>query len=55
MIKKSGWWIKLNNGVSYLMKKNKIDVFHGMGSFVSKNEIAIQSEEGARKSFNPNI
>lgn len=28
-------------GVAYLMKKNKIDVYHGLGSFVDKNTIQI--------------
>ena len=36
-------------GVEFLMKKNKIDVYHGHGSFISKNEISIKkdsSEDG---------
>jgi dihydrolipoamide dehydrogenase len=33
-------------GLNYLMKKNKIDVFHGHGSFVTKNTIAIAKEDG---------
>ncbi len=32
-------------GIAYLMKKNKIDVFHGMGSFVDKNTIKIEGKE----------
>jgi len=32
------------DGVNYLMKKKKIDVYQGMGSFLSKNEIQIQNE-----------
>ena len=32
-------------GIQYLMKKNKIDVFHGMGSFVDKNTIKIDGKE----------
>jgi dihydrolipoamide dehydrogenase len=28
-------------GVAYLMKKNKIDVYHGLGSFIDKNTIQI--------------
>ncbi|GIV33660.1 MAG: dihydrolipoyl dehydrogenase [Chitinophagales bacterium] len=31
-------------GVAYLMKKNKIDVYHGHGSFISKNKITIKGE-----------
>jgi dihydrolipoamide dehydrogenase len=33
-------------GLNFLMKKNKIDVFHGHGSFVTKNTIAIAKEDG---------
>ncbi|MDW8416041.1 MAG: dihydrolipoyl dehydrogenase [Bacteroidia bacterium] len=29
-------------GVEYLMKKNKIEVFHGHGRFISANEIAVE-------------
>lgn len=32
-------------GIEFLMKKNKIDVFHGHGSFASKNEINITKED----------
>ncbi|MFK7953646.1 MAG: dihydrolipoyl dehydrogenase [Ekhidna sp.] len=32
-------------GIDYLMKKNKIDVFHGMGSFLDKNTIQIDGEK----------
>jgi len=32
-------------GIAYLMKKNKIDVFHGMGSFVDKNTIQIDGKK----------
>jgi dihydrolipoamide dehydrogenase len=34
------------DGVEFLMKKNKIDVYTGMGSFVDKNTISIKSENG---------
>ncbi len=33
-------------GIDFLMKKNKITVFHGLGSFASKNEINITDEKG---------
>ena len=33
-------------GVEFLMKKNKIDVFHGHGSFVDKNTIQIKPTKG---------
>lgn len=32
-------------GIDYLMKKNKIDVFHGMGSFIDKNTIQIDGKK----------
>lgn len=32
-------------GIKFLMKKNKIDVFHGMGSFVDKNTIKVSGKE----------
>ena len=31
-------------GINYLMNKNKIEVIHGHGSFVSKNKISVKSE-----------
>ena len=36
-------------GIDFLMKKNKIDVYHGHGSFKSKNEIIITPKEGTAK------
>ena len=36
-------------GVDFLMKKNKVEVFHGWGSFVDKNTIAIASSDGSSK------
>jgi len=33
-------------GVEFLMKKNKIDVYHGHGSFVDKNTIQIKPAKG---------
>jgi dihydrolipoamide dehydrogenase len=33
------------DGIDYLMKKNKIDVFKGIGSFVSKNIIKVSGEK----------
>lgn len=37
------------DGIDFLMKKNKIDVHHGVGSFVDKNTIKITSEKGDAK------
>lgn len=33
------------NGVNFLMKKNKIDVYTGMGSFTDKNHILVSGEK----------
>src|SRR5690349_4229738 len=33
-------------GIQFLMKKNKIDVYHGMGSFESANKIAVKGNDG---------
>jgi dihydrolipoamide dehydrogenase len=33
------------DGIDYLMKKNKIDVYHGLGSFVNKNTVKISGEK----------
>lgn len=35
-----------SDGVAFLMKKNKIDVHHGVGSFKDKNTILITAENG---------
>ncbi len=32
-------------GIDYLMKKNKIDVFQGLGSFVDKNTISVKGDK----------
>ena len=37
---------KTTEGVAYLMKKNNIDVFTGVGSFVSAKELKITDSEG---------
>lgn len=42
-------------GVEFLMKKNKIEVFTGLGSFLSKNEILISSPEGNKTITAPKI
>ena len=40
------------DGVSFLMKKNKIDVHHGHGSFASANEITVTKEDGTTETLN---
>lgn len=39
------------DGVDFLMKKNKIVVHHGLGSFVDKNTIAITDSNGNKKTI----
>jgi dihydrolipoamide dehydrogenase len=47
MIKRKGEVVKSNNdGIAFLMKKNKIDTYFGLGSFVNKNTIKITDAEG---------
>lgn len=41
-------------GVEFLMKKNKIDVFHGHGSFIDANTIKIAKKEGADEQIKAN-
>ena len=36
-------------GIDFLMKKNKIDVHHGHGSFISANKISIAKEDGSKE------
>lgn len=36
-------------GIAFLMKKNKIDVHHGLGSFIDKNHIKVTDSEGKTK------
>lgn len=44
--RKAGVVSQVTSGVDFLMKKNKIDVFHGMGSFSDKNTIQVTDTEG---------
>ena len=36
---------KLSNGVAYLLKKNKVDVYFGLASFISKNKLLITQSD----------
>ncbi len=40
---------KMNAGVDFLMKKNKITVFNGFGSFVDKKTIKISKSDGSEE------
>jgi dihydrolipoamide dehydrogenase len=47
MIKRKGDVVKANvDGIAFLMKKNKIDVLTGVGSFVDKNTIKVTAKDG---------
>ncbi|MEO8151378.1 MAG: dihydrolipoyl dehydrogenase [Bacteroidia bacterium] len=39
------------DGINFLMKKNKIDVHHGFGSFKSKTEVVVTDEKGGQKTL----
>ncbi len=47
MVKRKGEVVKSNvEGIAFLMKKNKIDVLTGLGSFVDKNTIKVTAKDG---------
>jgi dihydrolipoamide dehydrogenase len=47
MIKRKAGVVKANvDGVAFLMKKNKIDVHTGVGSFVDKNTVLVTATDG---------
>lgn len=47
MITRKAGVVKANvDGIAFLMKKNKIDVHNGVGSFVDKNTIKITAKDG---------
>ncbi len=39
------------DGVAFLMKKNKVDVHHGFGSFVDKNHILVTKDDGSEETL----
>jgi dihydrolipoamide dehydrogenase len=46
MIKRKGEVVsQTTDGINFLMKKNKIDVHHGVGSFVDKNTIKVAGDK----------
>lgn len=50
MIKRKADVVKQTvSGIDFLMKKNKIEVFHGHGSFVNKNKISIAKDDGSKE------
>ena len=46
---------QLNGGISFLMKKHKIDVFNGIASFVSKNKLKVITAETEKLIESKNI
>jgi len=47
MIKRKADVVKQTcDGIAYLMKKNKVDVYTGMGSFVDKNTVKVTASDG---------
>jgi dihydrolipoamide dehydrogenase len=52
MIKRKAGVVKANvDGIAFLMKKNKIEVHTGVGSFVDKNTIKITGKDGKDKTI----
>ena len=50
MIKRKSEVVKSNvDGIAYLMKKNKIEVHQGIGSFVDKNSVKVTVADGSEK------
>lgn len=49
MVSRKNGVVKANNdGIAFLMKKNKVDTYFGTGSFVTKNKIAITNAKGEK-------
>ena len=52
MIKRKAGVVKANvDGIAFLMKKNKIDVLQGVGSFVDRNTISVAATDGSSKTI----
>lgn len=50
MIDRKGGVVKqMNGGISFLMKKNKITVYNGFGSFIDKNTVKIAKKDGSEE------
>lgn len=50
MIKRKAEVVKQTcDGINFLMKKNKVTVYHGHGSFIDKNTINIAKEDGSNE------
>ncbi len=49
--RKAGVVQQTSDGVGYLMRKNKIKVYTGMGAFKDKNTIVVTDEQGKKQEF----
>ena len=49
--RKNGVVEKMNAGINFLMKKNKITVHNGLGSFVDKNTIKVTKTDGSEETL----
>ena len=49
MTRKEGVVSQNTDGINYLMKKNNIDVYHGLGSFTDSTHIKITKEDGSEE------
>lgn len=50
MIDRKAGVVKENcDGINYLMKKNKIEVHYGLGSFADKNTVVVTAADGSKK------
>ncbi|GGD44591.1 dihydrolipoyl dehydrogenase [Emticicia aquatilis] len=49
--RKNGVVEKMNAGINFLMKKNKITVHNGLGSFVDKNTIKVTKTDGSEETI----
>lgn len=47
--RKNGVIKKINDGINYLMQKNKITVYNGLGSFIDKNTIKITKTDNTEE------
>ena len=52
MVKRKSEVVKSNvDGIAFLMKKNKIEVYTGVGSFIDKNTIKVTAKDGKEKTI----
>jgi dihydrolipoamide dehydrogenase len=50
MVERKAGVVKMSvDGINFLMKKNKIDVLTGVGSFINKNKILVTAADGSKQ------